>query len=83
VVELRGCQDAVVLVFDAQDIKGCFQGFDQIRTGGAGVPSEDNLGRAFMDLADLINKSLIEDGLIDACELIIWGVGKYGGMFLP
>ena len=83
VVELRGCQDAVVFVLDAQGVKGRFQSFDQIRPGGTSISGENNLGRAFMDLADLINKSLIENGLVGACELVIWGVSKHSGMFFP
>ena len=36
-----------------------------------------------MDLADLINKSLIKNALVDACKLMIWGVGKHCSMFFP
>lgn len=59
VMELRGCQDTVILVFDAQDVEGRFQSFDQVRAGGASISCEDNLGWAFVDLADLINKRLV------------------------
>lgn len=65
-MKLRGCQDTVIFVFDTQHVKGRFQSFYQIRTRGASVPGEDDLGRAFMNLADLINKCFIKDGLVDA-----------------
>jgi hypothetical protein len=65
-MELRGCQDTVIFVFDTQNVEGRFQSVDQIRTRGASVPGEDDLGRAFMNLTDLINKRFIKDGLVDA-----------------
>ena len=82
-MELRGCQDAVILVLDAQDVEGRFQSFDQIRAGGASVTCEDNLGWAFVDLADFIDKRLIQDLLISVCELVIRGVREYRSMRLP
>jgi hypothetical protein len=82
-MELGGGQDAVILVFDAQDIESRLQSFHQVRAGSARVTSEDDPGGTFMNLADLIDKSLVQDHLVDACELIIWGVGELGRMFFP
>ena len=82
-MELRGCQDAVILVFNAQDIEGRFQSLNQVWAGGASITCEDNLGWAFVDLADLVNKRLVQDFLIGVCELVIRGVRKYCSMRLP
>lgn len=69
-VKLRSCKYAIVFVLNTQHVESCLQSFDQIRTRSASVTSEDNFGWTFVDLTDFINKCLVQDDLVNTCELI-------------